>query len=263
MEDDSLPRFATIPAGDFLMGSNEGEPDERPVHPVYLDAFQIAIHPVTVDQYARFVRETGHAPLTLDTLPRVVSPRRRQMFRELALPYVWQEGQPPQGFGRHPVTLVQFDGALAYCRWLALTTGKRCRLPTEAEWERAARGGLVGKRYPWGDEIDQLHANFLPDVSAKARRGTQPTGTYRANGFGLFDMAGNVWQWVSDWYDSEYYASSPPRNPQGPASGRLRIVRGGSWVNEDVRYLRCACRHKVPPDTYTYSIGFRVASSLP
>jgi formylglycine-generating enzyme required for sulfatase activity len=159
------------------------------------------------------------------------------------------------------VTLVQHVDAVEYCHWLSGQTGKPFRLPTEAEWEKAARGGLVSRRYPWGDDIDPSRANFLPDAALKARRGTLPAGSYPCNGYQLYDMAGNVWQWVSDWYDRGYYSSSERRNPQGPPNGRFRCVRGGSWVNDDVSLLRCAHRHEVPGDTYAYSIGFRVAYS--
>jgi formylglycine-generating enzyme required for sulfatase activity len=121
----------------------------------------------------------------------------------------------------------------------------------------AARG-LEGLRYPWGDEIDQSRANYLVDPTAKNQRGTRPAGTYAPNEYGLCDMAGNVWEWVSDWFGSEYYAAGEARDPQGPRHGAMRIVRGGSWVNADIGALRCSCRHPVPPDTYAYSIGMRI-----
>jgi formylglycine-generating enzyme required for sulfatase activity len=156
------------------------------------------------------------------------------------------------------VVLVGFEDTLAYCDWLGDSIGRRARLPTEAEWEKAARGGVEAQRYPWGNALDQSQANFLPDAPAKRRRGTRPTGTYAPNGYGLYDMIGNVWEWVADWYGSEYYGSGEGRDPRGPSSGHARIVRGGSWVNDEANMLRCAYRHKVPPDTYAYSIGFRV-----
>lgn len=148
-----------------------------------------------------------------------------------------------------------------YCRWLSESSGRAFRLPTEAEWEKAARGGVEGHRYPWGNDIDESRCNFLVDPTMKSQRGTRPTGTFPPNPYGLCDVAGNVWEWVSDWYTGDYYSIAMPDNPAGPASGQMRIVRGGAWVTDDVTMLRCAYRHKVPPDTYAYSIGFRVAAS--
>ena len=148
---------------------------------------------------------------------------------------------------------------MAYCAWSSEATGRTVRLPTEAEWEKAARGGAEGLRYPWGNDFDPSGCSYLADRSAKRQRGTRPTGTYPPNAFGLCDMIGNVWEWVSDWYRPEYYGGDDHRNPAGPPDGSQRVVRGGSWVTEDIAMLRCSYRHKVPPDTYAYSIGFRIA----
>ena len=104
----------------------------------------------------------------------------------------------------------------------------------------------------------RLARNFLTDPSAKRQRGTRPTGTYPPNAYGLYDVCGNVWEWVADWYSADYYGLGDMRDPRGPQPGNMRIVRGGSWVNDDVSMLRCAYRHKVPPDTYAYSVGFRI-----
>jgi formylglycine-generating enzyme required for sulfatase activity len=261
MKDESRLQMARIPAGEFLMGSDDADKDERPVHPVYVDEFYLASKPVTNAEYARFVRETGYRPVAVRDLPTLVAPEFREPFRELAARYSWKDDEPPKGLEKHPVTLVQFVDALEYCHWLASSTDKPIRLPTEAEWEKAARGGLEGRRYPWGDDIEPSRANFLPDASLKFKRGTQPVASYPCNGYDLYDMSGNVWQWVSDWYDPDYYANGERRNPQGPPSGRFRCVRGGSWVNDDVAFLRCGHRHEVPADTYAYSIGFRIAYS--
>jgi formylglycine-generating enzyme required for sulfatase activity len=240
------------------MGAADGEDDERPVHRVFVSEFFIARHQVTNDEYARFVRDTGYPPPSIRNLPLVASGDRDSMFRQLAAPYVWDGPSPPSGRGSHPVVLVGYDDALAYCDWLTGGLGRRVRLPTEAEWEKAARGGVDGLRYPWGNEIDPSQANFLPDAASKRSRGTRPTGTYPPNGYGICDVIGNVWEWVSDWYASDYYGLGDTRDPRGPGSGQMRIVRGGSWVNDDAAMLRCAYRHKVPPDTYAYSIGLRV-----
>ena len=253
---------ARIPAGEFLMGAEDGEEDERPAHRAYLDEFHIGTHPVTNAEYARFVKDTGHPSPAIRALPLMVSGPVEADFRALASKYFWNNGTPPEGRDHHPVTLIGFEDANAYCAWLAGKTNRPVRLPTEAEWEKAARGGLEGRKFPWGDTLDAAFAHFLPHTDAKAERGTAAVGTYPANGFKLHDVAGNVWEWVSDWYAPNYYSRAQYLNPQGPESGLMRLVRGGAWVNADGRYLRCAYRHKIPPDSYAYSIGFRVAYSL-
>jgi len=250
-----------IPAGEFAMGADDGDEDERPAHKAYLDEYFIGVWPVTNGEYAQFVHETGHPSPALRGLPAMVSGNLEAEFRTLAAKYFWNNGTPPEGRDRHPVTLVHYEDALAYCGWLAGKTGKPVRLPTEAEWEKAARGGIEGKRYPWGNDFDPSAAHFLPRHGLKNEQGTSEVGAYPANGFHLFDMSGNVWEWVSDWYGARYYARAQYLNPQGPDTGLMRIVRGGAWVNADSRYLRCAYRHKVPPDSYAYSIGFRIGYS--
>jgi formylglycine-generating enzyme required for sulfatase activity len=256
----SQPNLARIPAGDFMMGAADGDENERPVHRVHVSEFFIGRFPVTHDEYARFVQATGHQTPGVGSLPLVAMGGRDALFRDLAAPYVWGQ-EPPPGRGSHPVVLVRFDDAVAYCRWLTGEIGRAVRLPTEAEWERAARGGIDGQQYPWGDELDASQCNFLPDPAVKRQRGTRPTGMYPPNAFGLYDMCGNVWEWVSDWYAADYYVRSESRDPTGPETGTMRLVRGGSWVNADALLLRCAYRHSVPPDTYAHSIGFRIACS--
>jgi sulfatase modifying factor 1 len=252
------PDLARIPAGDFLMGAADADEDERPVHRVYVSEFSIGRFPVMQDDYARFVRAAGYPAPSVRGLPLIATGGRDVTFRELAEPYEWKDGEPPSGHGSHPVVLVRHDDALEYCRWLTDALGRRVRLPTEAEWEKAARGGVEGQRYPWGDDVDASRGNFLIDKSVKRQRGTRPTGTYPPNAFGLCDVIGNVWEWVADWYGSEYYTEGAERDPRGPTTGGMRIIRGGSWVNDEASMLRSAYRHKVPPDTYTYSIGFRI-----
>ncbi len=252
---------ARIPAGEFLMGAEDGEDDERPAHRAYIDEFFIGTHPVTNAEYAAFIRETGHPSPNIRALPLMVSGPVEADFRALAAGHIWNNGTPPEGRNEHPVTLIGFEDAVAYCRWLSTKTNKPVRLPTEAEWEKAARGGLEAKKFPWGDTLDSSSAHYLPHTAVKAERSTAPVGTYPPNAFKLHDMAGNVWEWVSDWYAPNYYSRAQYLNPQGPDSGLMRLVRGGAWVNTDGRYLRCAYRHKVPPDSYAYSIGFRVAYS--
>jgi formylglycine-generating enzyme len=256
----TTPNLARIPAGDFLMGASDAEEDERPVHRVHVSEFFIGRFQVTHDEYARFVRATGHPIPAVRGLPLIATGERDALFRELAAPYAWND-QPPPALAGHPVVLVRYEDAAAYCRWLADALKRDVRLPTEAEWEKAARGGMEAQRFPWGDDIDASRCNYLVDPTVKHQRSTRPTGMYSPNAYGLYDMCGNVWEWVADWYGAEYYSRGETRDPRGPASGTQRVVRGGSWVNDDVSMLRCAVRHKVPPDTYAYSIGFRIVCS--
>ena len=242
------------------MGASDAEADERPAHRVYLQEFHIGRFPVTQDDYARFIGATGHPPPRVGALPLIAS-GSDEVFRALARPYEWRDGEPPAGHGTHPVVLVGYEDAVAYCRWLTGVIGQRVRLPTEAEWEKAARGGAEGLRFPWGNDIDPSRGHFLADAASKPQRGTRSTGSYPPNGYGLYDVAGNAWEWVSDWYHRDYYALGDAIDPAGPPTGTMRIVRGGSWLNDDVSMLRCAYRHKVPPDTYAYSIGFRIVCS--
>lgn len=254
----AAPGLARIPAGEFLMGSTDAGDDERPAHRVFVGEFEIGSCAVTQQEYARFVRATGHPPPAVRRLPLIADVAREGLFQELAEPYEWDGGEPPHGRANHPVVLVRYDDCIAYCRWLSDELGRVVRLPTEAEWEKAARGGFEGRRYPWGDDINSADCNFLSDGALKAERGTRPAGSFPPNAYGLFEMSGNVWEWVCDWYAADAYALGETRDPQGPASGTLRIVRGGSWVNDDVTMLRCAYRHKVPDDTYAHSVGFRI-----
>jgi formylglycine-generating enzyme required for sulfatase activity len=261
MADELDSRFIRVPAGEFDMGSEDGDEDERPVHRVFVDAFYISAHTITNAEYAEFVQTAGHMPPEVRELPRIVSAADEVSYRELASDYIWRGEMPPADKAAHPVTLVTFGDAVAYSAWLSVRLGRSVRLPTEAEWERAARGGLEGRRYPWGDDIDPSRANFLADPSLKRHASTRPVGSYPPNDFGLYDMSGNVWEWVSDWYRADAYRTDSLRNPRGLTEAALRVVRGGSWVTDDVAQLRCAHRHKVPSDTYAYSIGFRVAYS--
>ena len=260
-----LPDLVEIPSGPFLMGSSDGGDDERPVHEVYLDEYQIAAKPVSHDEYARFIDDTGYRAPGVEDLPLVATAAGSEgirAFLQMCEGYAWHDGRPPELKRHHPVTLVRHQDAEAYCDWLSRMTARTVRLPTEAEWEKAARAGLSGCRYPWGDRLDRQRANFLSDPSLRAQGGTSDPRQHPPNGFGLYDMAGNVWEWVQDWYDPEYYASSPRENPPGPPAGQLRVLRGGSWLVADVRMLTCSYRHKVPPDTYSYAIGFRIVCTV-
>jgi sulfatase modifying factor 1 len=219
--------FTSIPAGSFLMGSDEGQDDERPVHRVWVDAFELAVHPVTCAEYTDFLTATGHEP-----------PRDWQIF-----------GKVPD----RPVIGVSWNDADAYCRW-STGAGRPLRLPTEAEWERAARGDVDGTRYPGGNDIP----GWLPAGGKGPLEGPWPVTLGLPNAFGLYGIAANVHEWCADWHAAEYYAASPDRNPVGPPSGVRRSSRGGSWRHA-VTISRCAQRSKLDPSFRYTDYGFRVA----
>jgi len=241
------PGMALIPAGCFDMGDhfNEGESEELPVHNVCITSdFYMDVHEVTNAEYAACVSGGGC------TAPGNSSSYSRGSYY----------GNPT--YDNFPVIYVDWNQATAYCTW----AGKR--LPTEAEWEYAARGGLSGKRFPWGDTISCANANYraVPSYYSYDTNGsdgycigdTSQVESYAANGYGLYDMAGNVWEWVNDWYRDNYYSSSPTNDPPGLASGTYRVARGGSW-EYDTCFLRVAFRLYSTPTTRYYDIGFRCA----
>jgi serine/threonine-protein kinase len=221
-----------VPAGPFEMGSNNGDSDEKPVHTVSLDAFWMDQTEVTNAMYALCAQAGVCDP-----------PGNTTYYRDGA-------------YGNHPVVSVNWQQASDYCAWAG------SRLPTEAEWEKAARGGLEGKKHPWGDEA--------PTCQAGARNGAQysgcsgrtvSVGTFQPNGYGLYDMAGNVWEWVADWYSANYYSNSPSSNPTGPESGSTKVLRGGSWDGSAGEGFRSASRNWCAPGvTYGY-LGFRCLRS--
>jgi len=222
-----------VPEGFFLMGSGDEQENERPVHRVWVDAFAMGKFPVTNREYRIFVEESG-----------------------TAAPPFWSEGM--FSHSEKPVVGTSWHDAVVYCQWLSERTGKHFRLPTEAEWEKAARGGLEGKRYPWGDTPPWERPYSGYDVETG---GPQRVGLDEPNGFGLYDMSEGVHEWCSDFYDPRYYIDSPERNPQGPPSGQRRASRGGSWRHK-IKFSRCAARSSLPP-TFRYAdYGFRVAMSL-
>jgi formylglycine-generating enzyme len=224
--------LVTIPAGSFLMGCDAGQDCERPVHRVWVDAFALAATQVTNRDYATFLAATGRPA-----------------------PPDW--GKPQFADPLQPVVSVSWSDAIAYCAWLSNAIGQHFRLPSEAEWEYAARGGLEGKLYPWGDAPPQSR----PGYAQKWRTGPERVAQEEANGFGLFDMCANVHEWCSDWYDPGYYAASPERNPHGPSSGTRRSSRGGSWRHH-VKMSRCSARSSIPPDFHYADYGFRIACDI-
>jgi formylglycine-generating enzyme required for sulfatase activity len=215
-----------IPGGAFLMGQENGRDDERPAHRVAVAPFLLCRYQTTNAHYEAF---------------------RRVTMREKS------------GFAcpTQPAASVNWFDAAAYCKWLAAQWGGHFRLPTEAEWEFAARGGLEQRLYPWGDEEPQTRAGYVE----RWRNGPEPVGTSEPNGYGLFDLCENVHEWCSDWYEPGYYASSPAENPTGPAAGKRRASRGGAWRHH-VKIARCAARSSIPPEFRYADYGFRVAADV-
>jgi len=247
---DLLPELALIPSGDFTMGSDDADDDERPEHRVHLDDFLIAVHPVMQLEYERFVRETGHRVPAIYELPLVVTAggeERERAFRATGQPYVWLDSGAPKDRLDHPVTLVRWEDAVAYCTWLSGATGRIVRLPTEAEWEKAARGGLEGKRYPWGDALDRDMANFAEDSSSRRGRGTTRCRSYSPNGYGLFDMSGNVWEWSPT--GTVLRTTRRPRftHPPDPATERSESSAAGAGCRPTPACSRAAIGTKCPP----------------
>lgn len=223
------PRMAQIPAGWFWMGSESGQENERPVHRVWVEAFELGVFQVTNEEYGQFLAATGHRK-----------------------PLHWDE--PDFSRAGQPVVAPSWFDAMAYCDWLSRNVARRYRLPTEAEWEYAARGGFEQKLYSWGDEPPES----LPNYVSRWKTGPETVGRTGPNGFGLYDIGTNVHEWCSDWYLSDYYALSPERNPQGPPTGTRRASRGGSWRHY-TKVSRCAARSSIPPEFQYADYGFRLA----
>ncbi len=247
-----------IPAGEFEMGSDAADAAaaQQPVHTVYVDAFYMDKYEVTNAQYVAFLNakgkraEAGHTWLEIE-------------YEDARIERVGGVYRATAGYENHPVTYVSWYGAMAYARW----AGKR--LPTEAEWERAARGGLRGKKYPWGNgRIKSSRANYNSHID-----GTTAVGNYPPNGYNLYDMAGNVWEWCLDEYNADFYAISPSQNPLSGASSvkwlldnytgvnSSRVLRGGSWLNY-AQYVRVAYRGRNSPTGTNDNIGFRCARAV-
>ncbi len=236
------PEMILIPAGEFLMGSDPSidklaDDNEQPQHIVYLPDYYLAKTPVTNAQYAAFVKATNHEQ-----------------------PEHLKDGKPPQGKEDHPVVYVTWRDAVAYCNWLAEATGKAYRLPSEAEWEKGARG-TDGRIYPWGNEWDPKRCNSREG----GKGGITPVGAYPkgASPYGLLDMAGNVYEWTRSlwgegWANPDFkYPYNPKDGREDPEASGLRVVRGGAFPI-DLRYVRCACRSWFDPFDWDLIGGFRI-----
>lgn len=292
-----------IPGGTFWMGSETGQTDERPVHQVTVDGFWIDRTEVTNAEFARFIDATGYRtvaerkpnpadfpgapPENLVAGSIVFTPPDHRVPLDNHLHWwrwvpgaSWKHPEGPEstikGREDHPVVHVAWEDAVAYCDW----AGKR--LPTEAEWEFASRGGLDRKPYVWGDEQvpnGKWEANIwqgqfpVENSLADGFRTTCAVKSYPPNGYGLYDMAGNVWEWCSDWYLPDYYANSPAKNPKGPGYSHdpnepgvpKRIQRGGSYLCSDLYCTgyRPSARMKTSPDTGLSHAGFRCVKDAP
>lgn len=216
-----------IPEGHFWMGSETHYTWEQPRHRVWVDAFRIARTSVTREQYAEFLSQTGHEE-----------------------PNGWRD--PALQLQTAPVVGVSWFDAARYCGWLSETCGELWRLPTEAEWEKACRGGIEDADYAWGNEPPSSFEYFKGEWKSP-----RPAGDWKPNGFGLLNMGDNVHEWCLDWYTENYYAVSPERNPPGPEEGTRRISRGGSWRHL-VKASRAAHRSSLPPGFRYTDYGFRI-----
>jgi formylglycine-generating enzyme len=223
------PRLVEIPSAWFLMGSVSGQDCERPVHRVWVDSFKLAATQVTNAEYERFLHSTG-----------------------ISAPPFWSD----QNFNHpeQPVAGVSWFDAERYCSWLAERSRRAYRLPSEAEWERAARGDFEQKSFPWGDDPPRS----LPDYAMRWHTGPERVACYAPSAFGLYNICDNVHEWCSDWYDANYYSTSPDRNPRGPEDGQRKASRGGSWRHH-VKVSRCSARSSIPPEFQYADYGFRVA----
>jgi formylglycine-generating enzyme required for sulfatase activity len=233
-----------VPAGEFIMGNDRGNPDVRPQRRVHLDAFEIDKYEVTNVQYRRFIQATGReAPQ--------IWPGRYVQFTDSRISLDWQDRAYAAGQATYPVVMVNWEDANAYCAW----AGKR--LPTEAEWEKAARG-TDGRTYPWGNTWDANKANTRETGIGHP----QPVGSYTAGAspYGALDMVGNVWEWVADWYGRDYYSQAPYRNPLGPSVGWGSVQRGGSWYCPR-SHVSATFRNMTHCYAPNYRVGFRCARS--
>ena len=257
--------MALIPAGVFRMGSHDQAPDEAPVHEVAVGSFWIDRREVTLGEFGAFIAATRYRTEAerfgwSEVFDRV----RGEWTRVDRADWRHPEGPGSSGAPEEPVSQVSWNDAQSFARW----AGKR--LPTEAEWEYTARGGLAGRTYAWGDELrpgGRLMANWWQgvfparDTGEDGYRGRAPVGRFPPNGYGLYDVIGNVWEWCAHWYGPAYYRGSPRRDPRGPASGKERVMRGGSWMCSEnfCSNYRVASRSRATPDSGLNNVGFRCA----
>jgi formylglycine-generating enzyme required for sulfatase activity len=231
-----------VQGGTFIMGSNDGEGDEKPPHKVYVDDFYISKTEITNAQFCEFLNVKGNQTEGGVTWLEIES-EYCKITKESGR-YI-----PTRGFDNHPVVMVSWYGARAYSQWAG------GQLPTEAQWEYAARGGNKSNDYTYSGS-NNIEAVAWYEGNSGGR--THPVATKQPNELGIYDMTGNVWEWCADWYDGNYYNSNPPyENPKGPATGSNRVLRGGSWYY-DAQDCRSARRGRNDPDSRNGRIGFRL-----
>ncbi len=229
--------YVMVPAGAFKMGDNfgDGEAREHPVHVVELDSFYMAKYEMTNGEWKKFRDDSGYDDPKFWPNGRIVPKDESPYWGDAR-----NHGGGTPASDNYPLLGVNWDAATAYCNWLSSKTGTKYRLPTEAEWEKAARG-TDQRRYPWGNDIDHSYANYVGASSFDtgsvigfyngSKRGDVQTHS-NASPYGVYDMAGNVMEWCQDWYSRNYYSFSPRKDPKGPASGSYRVLRGGTFFNE-------------------------------
>jgi formylglycine-generating enzyme len=243
-----------VKGGCFKMGNifGDGSDDEEPVHEVCVDDFYIGKYEVKVEEYMKYVKETGvHKPEWQEN-------GNKYNIDTGSSNYYKRIGNALTS-DNYPIVGVSWNNAVAYAKWLSTKTGKNYRLPTEAEWEYAARSG--GKREKYVGTSSNSELNSYAWYDDNSDRKTHPVGQKKPNGLGLYDMAGNVWEWCQDWYGSKYYDDSPINNPKGPSSGSDRISRGGSWYVES-SYLRSVFRSNYTQSNRNRDLGLRLARTL-
>jgi formylglycine-generating enzyme required for sulfatase activity len=261
--DDGYGELVLVPAGAFRMGDNfgDGESRERPIHVVELDAYYIGKYLVTNAQWRKFRDDPGYDDPKFWPDGKPV-PKEQDLYWTQAN----NHGGGTPDSDPYPVIGVNWDSATAFCNWISAKTGKTYRLPTEAEWEKAARGADQ-RRYPWGNSIDSSYANFVGtqkfDTVRKvgffdgSQRGELKTHS-NASPYGAFDMAGDLMEWCQDWYSRDYYSVSPRKNPKGPSTGAYKVLRGGSFFVEAFD-LRSYARSAAWPSFQSHRmVGFRV-----
>lgn len=282
-------KMVTIPGGDFLMGTNEKEgfpaDGEGPIRKIHVDPFLMDTTTVTNAEFKRFIEDTSYITdaekygwsfvfymfLSPQTLKKATNRVKETPWWIVVDGATWGHPEGPDSHiddrMHHPVIHISWNDALAYCEW----TGKR--LPTEAEWEFAARGGLEQKRYPWGDELHPNGEHYcniwqgkFPETNEAedGYAGTAPVDAFSANGFGLYNVSGNVWEWCSDWFAKNIHKRGGRSNPVGPDTGETRVMRGGSYLchKSYCNRYRVAARSSNTPDSSTGNIGFRCAASI-